>query len=101
MFPTSATICAGRGSKPCTQQPPRSKSIMGLDPLTDLFPDQSGRAPGHDGYDHRKSEYILVSAGKRQQDGADGLEPRKEEATQDGAIDTAKTPDNCRGEADD
>src|SRR5512146_2770180 len=51
--------------------PPRG---IGSDPLTDFFPDQPGRAPGHDGDDDAEGEDILVGTGKRQHYSADCLQ---------------------------
>src|SRR5262249_40941980 len=46
--------------------PPFAVLTFDLDAFTDLFLNQSGRPPGHDGDDHGEGEDILVSAGKGQ-----------------------------------
>src|SRR5947207_2885403 len=88
---------------------PRSKdplaccpaSAMGSDPLADLFLDQSGRAPSHEDDDDGKGEHVLVGAGERQRDRADGLQRREQKAAENGAIDAAKAADDGGGKADD
>ena len=73
---------------------------IGLDPLTDFFPDQAGRPPGHDGDDDGEREDIFIGAGKRKHDGADRLKAGEQEAAQDRAIDAAETADNGGGKSD-
>src|SRR3954466_16394818 len=63
---------------------------IGSHPLTDLFPDQSGRAPGHDGDHDGEGEYVLVGAGEGQQHGADGLQSGEQKAAEYRPIDAAE-----------
>src|SRR5437016_4374087 len=92
-------MAATPGSKdPLACCPP---STMRSDPLADLFLDQAGRAPGHEDDDDGEGEHILVGAGERQRDRADGLQSREQKATEDGAIDAAEAADDGGGKADD
>src|SRR5262249_28162092 len=75
--------------------------LMALDPLADLFPDQPGRSPGHDGDDHGEREDFFMGAGKGKKHVPDGLQPCKQEAAENGPVDAAETADDCGGEADD
>src|SRR5262245_8639642 len=72
-----------------------------LHPLADLFFDQAGGTPGHDGDDDGKGEHILVGACERQQYSAYHLQPREEEAAKDGAVNAAQPSDDGGGEAND
>src|ERR1700688_1577907 len=69
-------------------------------PLADLFPDQSGWAPGHDGDDNGEGKDILIGAGKGQQHGADRLQSGEQEAAEDRPINAAESADNGGGKAD-
>src|SRR5476651_2200266 len=69
-------------------------------PLADLFLDQPGRAPGHDGDDDSESEDILVRAGEGQQHGADRLQPGEKKAAEDRPVDATKPADDRGGKAD-
>src|SRR6185295_9872824 len=78
-----------------------SPSAMRSDPLADLFLDQAGRTPSHEDDDNGEGEHILVSAGERQRDRADGLQSREQKAAQDSSVDAAKPADDGGGKADD
>src|SRR3954453_12895864 len=73
---------------------------IGSHPLTDLFPDQPGWAPGHDGDDDGKSENVLVGAGEGKRHGPDGPQPRKKKPAEYRAIDAAEPADDRGGKAD-
>src|SRR5215475_2554464 len=79
----------------------RGFSLIALDPFADLFPYQPGRPPGHNGDDDGEGEDVFIGAGKRQQHGADGLQPGEQEAAKNGTIDAAETADDGGGKADD
>src|SRR5712692_9344420 len=75
-------------------------SDMRSDPLANLFLDQSGRAPGHQRDHDGECKHVLVGAGERQRDGADGLQRREQEAAEDGAVDASEPTDDRGGKAD-
>ena len=59
-----------------------------------------GRTPGHDGDHDREGEHVLVGAGERQRDRADGLQAGEQEAAEDGAVDAAEPADDRGRKAD-
>src|SRR5260370_42461625 len=75
-------------------------SDMRSDPLANFLLDQSGRAPcdqrDHDG----EGKYVLVGAGERQRDGANGLQCCEQKAAEDGTVNTAEPADERGGEAE-
>src|SRR3954453_3725459 len=73
---------------------------IGSDPLTDLFPDQPGWAPGHDGDDDSKGEDVLIGAGEGQQHGAYGLQSGEQKAAEYRPVDAAEAANNRGGKAD-
>src|SRR3954453_8562627 len=73
---------------------------IGSDPLADLFPDQPGWAPGHNGDNDRKGEDVLIGAGEGQKHSADGLQSGEQKAAENCPIDAAEPADDRGGKAD-
>ena len=64
--------------------------VIGSHPLTDLFLDQPGRAPGHDGDDDGKGEDILIGAGEGQKHSPDRLQSGEQETAEDRPVECCR-----------
>src|SRR5260370_19255959 len=80
------TVTSASAKKPGSNGDLGCGPRMRLDPLADLFADQAGRPPRHQRDHHREGEYVLVGAGERQRDRADGLHRRQHETAEERAV---------------
>src|SRR6476661_4674569 len=76
-------------------------AVIPLHPLARFLRDQAGRPPRHDGDDDGEREHVLVGAGERQCDSADGLQAGEQETAEDSAVDVAEAADHGRAETED
>src|SRR5215470_2745927 len=82
-------------------RPGLARPAINSDALNEFLPNETGRAPCHDGDDHGKSEHVLVGTGEGQEHRADRLQAREQKPAEDGAVDASQPADDGRSETDD